>query len=108
MTTPTLNYTDKNRELVVLAYACAIMQDLVTDCALADEPLPKTFSEAHDSADANEYGTMFEETFMQGNAPKWSIYANSGDAFDRAVAILADAQGLVDTWLRERAAKHGS
>lgn len=102
MKTQTIPDTKEARELVVLAYAHSIMEDLVTDCALGGHPLPEATA-ALNQALAEDLGIRFEETFLQGNAPQWSVGATSNRGV--AEAIRAEAITLVNQWLKTHAAQ---
>lgn len=92
----------KARALVVLAYAHAIMEDLITDYALAGkQPVPKSVKEsARVVGGIDDLGMRFEETFLQHNAPHWSIGEGSGTV---AEAVRREALDWVDRWLLELA-----
>ena len=87
---------DQQRSLVVLAYAHAIMEDLLTDYALSGQPLPKDVDD-HLRGENSENGMRYEETFLQGNAPQFSIGFNH----DEGWKVRNEAWDLVDGWLRD-------
>lgn len=99
-TTPMVADTPENRRLCVRAMAHFIMQVVLTDFALMEKPLPRSFSELHDYCDANMLGLQFNEVFLQTHAPQWSYDNESGNIPAATIDFLNDVQSLVDKWLR--------
>lgn len=95
---PEVAYTPENRAIVVLAYAHSMMEDLLSDYALSGQPIPESLESV---TGFDDLGIRFEETFLQGNAPKWSCNPQNKETLD----IVADAQRHVDKWLREISAQ---
>jgi hypothetical protein len=88
-----LQVSEDRRATVVLAYAHAMMFDLLTDFALEPAMSAKLPAQVADLGEANEIGWIFEETFLQGHAERWTISEEEGKK------VRAEAIECVDRWL---------
>lgn len=92
----TVKNTPALRALMVRAYAHSMMEDLLSDCAVAGIEPPKSVE------DREDYGIRFEETTLQHNAPQWSVgCANNDEERKEPNAFFAEARALVNRWLAE-------